>query len=223
MGGVSETPRTARSAHPTDHIVNQPLAIQRQAQPTTKRKDKSPIRESFRSLLSVFKKGNGASKGKAGAKQGPFARDQPGDASPMVSKALVGRPSAPLDTTSPSTVGPRLSGPLLYFSRSAHFSSGSLIPPAWTACTATLEGNEITLLGSAMRENPTTHAISLSRCADVRSLSLGQLNDNERSVLLQEGDTREIRIFEILFEGRAREKFAVTSSRERAGWISAIW
>jgi hypothetical protein len=70
--------------------------------------------------------------------------------------------------------------------------------------------------------NPFIHTIRLSNCTDVRSLSSQQL-DAEECALLPKGDTKEPKVFEILFEGKAREKFAATSVRERAEWVSAIW
>ncbi|KAJ6609872.1 hypothetical protein B0H10DRAFT_453225 [Mycena sp. CBHHK59/15] len=61
----------------------------------------------------------------------------------------------------------------------------------------------------------------LKHCTDVRSLSSMKLDPEERALL--PGDVKDIKVFEILFEGRAREKFATTSIRERARWVSAIW
>jgi hypothetical protein len=63
--------------------------------------------------------------------------------------------------------------------------------------------------------------VVLKHCTDVRSLTADELDSEERALL--PGDIKDIKVFEVLFDGRVGEKFATTSIRERARWVSAIW
>jgi hypothetical protein len=67
------------------------------------------------------------------------------------------------------------------------------------------------------------HTIALSHCVDIHSLSHVQLDAEEAALLDAVADGGKMQVFEILFKGRSREKFAAKTVRERAGWISAIW
>ncbi|KAG1858133.1 hypothetical protein F4604DRAFT_1685009 [Suillus subluteus] len=71
--------------------------------------------------------------------------------------------------------------------------------------------------------NPSTHVLPLDGCTDVRSISLNRLDLDEKALLPTQTDQSEPKVFELLFEGRRREKFAASSSQERARWVSAIW
>lgn len=184
-----------------------PLAVPVQhAHYISQKKEKSPIRQSFRNLFSVFKKATGGGKG--------ATHDDLPTVPPVLS--IFKNPSSSRPT-------PRVfSGPLLYLWR-PRYSSEALIYPRWITCTAILENDRITIASMDPQSSPTLHTIYLSHCSDVRSLTVQQLDPSENSSLQQRKDIDELRVFEILFEGRAREKFAATSVRERAGWVSAIW
>ncbi|KAJ7725866.1 hypothetical protein DFH07DRAFT_249461 [Mycena maculata] len=164
---------------------------------------KSPIRQSFRSLLAVFKKGSGLRVGKS-----KLVQNLP--------------PNATLSADDPFTVstksfpGPRLAGSLFYLVRSP--ATPQVPPPVWTFCSAVLEGDVVHLTWPT---TPSTHSVLLKHCTDVRSLLSSQLDPEEKALL--PGDVKDLKVFEILFEGRGPEKFATTSVRERARWVSAIW
>lgn len=186
------------------------------------KKDRSPIGQSFRNLFSAFKKGKGVIKDRVLSS----TRYISGDLSPR-SSSFAGDPFLAQDTPGservPDKPVPPYSGPLLYLSRSTDSPMASTMLPVWTACTATLEGGNILITWFTVQGNPSTHIISLSECADVRSLALSEINPDERALLPVTADSEDLRVFEVLFEGKAREKFAARSVQERAGWVSAIW
>ncbi|KAG2345515.1 hypothetical protein BDR05DRAFT_988614 [Suillus weaverae] len=66
-------------------------------------------------------------------------------------------------------------------------------------------------------------ALHSDGCTDVRSISLNRLDLDEKALLPTPTDQSEPKVFELLFEGHRREKFAASSSQERARWVSAIW
>ena len=53
-----------------------------------------------------------------------------------------------------------------------------------------------------------------------RSLAPADMDEAERRLLPSEPEWK---VFELLFEGRPRERFAARSLTERATWVSAIW
>jgi len=172
----------------------------------SQKKDKSPIRQSLRNLFSVFKKVNVS--GKYKLNESTTAINLPGQ---------ILTSSSVLDFKPP---GRKRTGPLLYLSRTSQPSSSFPILPVWTACSVTVESNTMVISWLTSHGNPSFHTIQLSNCTDVRSLSSQQLDAEECALL---PDTEEFKVFEILFEGRPREKFAAISVRERAEWVSAIW
>ncbi|KAG6866762.1 hypothetical protein C0991_011421 [Blastosporella zonata] len=179
------------------------------------KKEKSPIRRSFYSLVSALKKVN-LRKGKQIERPlSSFRRQHP--------PALDDHPglSAPPVLRSRSR---KLASSLLHLSRTPLLlTDSSDLKPVWTSCTATLEPDTIVVVGRTPHGNPSAYIIELSNCTDVRSLSLQQLDSNESAMLPRKGEHDEFKVFEILFEGRPREKFAANSVQERAGWVSAIW
>jgi hypothetical protein len=196
-------PRKSRFAHAPS---GKPLGVPTQNPSSfSQKKDKSPIRRSFRNLFSAFKKATGSAKG--------VAHDDT-----TVPPALSGfrNPSSSKATFR------AFAGPLLYLSRAPHSPE---VPTSsrWIPCTATLDNDRIIITSTTPQIDPTSHIIYLSHCADVRSLTVQQLDPCESVLLQQRKDIDDLRVFEILFEGRAREKFAAISVRERAGWVSAIW
>lgn len=161
------------------------------------KKDRSPIRQSIRNLLSVLKKGT------TGLSKKPDDKPAPED------------PPQVKETSKPP---PRKNqtGSLLYLTR----EQGSL---AWTTCNVTLQENKIALASFTPNMELYLHEIPLSHCADIHSLSHHQLDATEAALLDVAADSAKMKLFEILFEGRSKEKFAAKSVKERAGWISAIW
>ncbi|GLB37676.1 hypothetical protein LshimejAT787_0407270 [Lyophyllum shimeji] len=177
------------------------------------KKERSPIRQSFRNLLSVFKKAN--------------IRKAKQDEEPPLSSFrrqhqpfMDDLPAAPPVLRSRSR---KLTSSLLYLSRPPQLPSSSPILPVWTSCTATLESDSIVISSFTAQGNPSVHSIQLSNCADVRSLSTQQLDPAESALLPRRRENQELKVFEILFEGRPREKFAANSVQERAAWVSAVW
>ncbi|KAG6813383.1 hypothetical protein H0H92_011649 [Tricholoma furcatifolium] len=184
----------------------------------TAKNDKSPIRQSFRNLFSALKKVN-LRKGKhierplsSFKKQHhPIINDHPGLNAPPVFRSR----------------SRKLTSSLLYLSGYSQLQgTPDTLMPVWSSCTATLEPDSIVISGLTPHGNPSVHIIELSNCTNVRSLPIEQLNPEESALLPRKGgkDGRdEFKVFEILFEGRPREKFAANSVQERAGWVSAIW
>ncbi|KAF9464939.1 hypothetical protein BDZ94DRAFT_1307379 [Collybia nuda] len=184
-----------------------PLAVPLQhAPPASRKKEKSPIRRSFRNLFLVLKKATTGSKNDI---QGDFISTLP-----VLSTVKSSPPSGHINRI--------FSGFLLYLLRPPCLSETS-VSPCWIPCTATLEDGRIIIAPTSTQGFFVTHTIYLSHCADVRSLTVQQLDPNENVLLQQRKDINDLRVFEILFEGKAREKFATTSIRDRAGWVSAIW
>jgi hypothetical protein len=180
------------------------------------KKEKSPIRQSIKNLLLVLKKGTIGLSKKSDDKLGvPYvglqSKEEENSSSSSewptneVRETLKSRPS-----------GKKQTGSLLYLSG----EQGSL---AWTTCNVTLEGNKIVLASFTPNMDLYVREIILSTCADIYSLSHVQLNADEAALLHAMADGGKMKIFEILFKGRSKEKFAAKTVRERAGWISAIW
>jgi hypothetical protein len=102
-------------------------------------------------------------------------------------------------------------------------STASSILPVWTSCNITLHTPHILITWYTIHGNPSTHVLPLDGCTDVRSISLNRLDLDEKALLPTQTDQSEPKVFELLFEGRRKEKFAASSSQERARWVSAIW
>ncbi|KAF8894104.1 hypothetical protein BD779DRAFT_1798013 [Infundibulicybe gibba] len=168
--------------------------------------DKLPIRESLRNLLSVFKKG------KPRLDLKPKTHEYQDTGLPEVSRP----------TNKEQLVPPRFSGPLWYLP--SELSLDHATPHAWVNCMVTLEGGRLSISAptDSMGAIPMLHIVSLSHCTDVRSLA-PNMNGEEYHTLPTHNEGEDLKFFEILFEGRAREKFAAYSNHKRADWISAIW
>ncbi|EAU91449.2 hypothetical protein CC1G_01938 [Coprinopsis cinerea okayama7 len=114
--------------------------------------------------------------------------------------------------------------------------------PLWTTSTITLKDAKITVSwfsdtdGGGTTMIPCIHEIDLVGCSDIRSIDLNALDPAAVQALDAWGsagkgrghagegeDEDELKVFEILFERKPREVFAVRSVRERAKWISAFW
>lgn len=191
-----------------------------------KGKGKSPIRQSFRSLLSVFSKKGRLSKDLSGA----LTPDSLDDGVPISSlRSPSARKLEPLHipTTSQAQKSATVacntpfslhSGRLFHMSRPSPDSF-----PVWTDCTVLLHPSHMLVTWMTSQSNPSTSIVTLAQCTDVRSLALADLVAEERDLLPSTCEPTELWIFELLFEGKAREKFAAVSIKERAAWVSAIW
>lgn len=184
-------------------------------------KGRSPIRQSFRNLLSVFTK-----KGRATGKD---MRDEGMDISALLpSRTPKLEPlSIPCDTQAfLSSAEVACNTPLaLYCGKLLHLSSPSSPEalPVWTTCNVALHAEHMLVTWETFRGNPSTSIITLAQCTDVRSLTLSDLDVVEYDLLPTGPESTEPKIFELLFEGKARQKFAALSVKERAGWVGAIW
>ena len=196
--------------------------------PSGERKDKGrlPIRESFRNLLSVFKRSKPTLKdlppprhARAPAPS-PTKTDDAGLRKPDGLTLQIPQSGRADDDKivciSPIEAHKGKAGPLLYLSR----IPGSDLPPIWMACNAQLHSTHILVTWDTPQGNPSPRLVPFTACTDVRSLTPSDLDPTERA-LLPAGQTW--KVFEIIFEGRAGEKFAANSLTERATWVSAIW
>ncbi|KAI0744222.1 hypothetical protein C8Q80DRAFT_1258267 [Daedaleopsis nitida] len=233
--GAGGTP--ARRNGDANASVREAVVVQK------KDKGRSPIRQSFRNLLSVFKKNKPpGAPSKEGSPQPPDR--SPRRSSPLAHRELGGdavpvlyhKPAPPSLTLqipqdtdvpvrvqderivciSPVSAHTGKQGPLLYLSRIPL----SNIPAVWMECSAQLHSTHILVTWETSQGNPAPKLVPFTACTDVRSLAPGDVNETERAMLPAE---TEWKVFELLFEGRARERFAARSLTDRATWVSAIW
>ncbi|KAF5389461.1 hypothetical protein D9757_004252 [Collybiopsis confluens] len=117
-----------------------------------------------------------------------------------------------ISTLQSTPSGSRLFGSLLWLSMDE--CSGL---PAWRSCTAALERGALRITYSA-NNNVQSLSIQLQQCSDVRSLTsleaVAPLPTTEHGV--------EPKVFELVF-GEDSEKFAASSIRDRANWVSSVW
>ena len=180
------------------------------------KREKSPIRQSIKNLLSVLKKGTIRLSKKSDDKLGvPYVgpRSMEGESKSSSSEWPTNQAK---ETSKSRRSGKKQTGSLLYLAG----EQGSL---AWKTCNVTLEGNRIVLASFTPNMDLYVREIILSHCVDVYSLSHVQLDADEATLLNEVTDGGKMKVFEVLFKGRSREKFAAKTVRERAGWISAIW
>ncbi|KAF8919910.1 hypothetical protein CPB85DRAFT_1429389 [Mucidula mucida] len=172
------------------------------------KKDKSSVRQSFRNLMGLFKKGDSK-----------FKVNQVFNAKRLSSSnaaSLVSRSTIP-----PSYVC--MTGTVLYMARVADGSSPSSVLPVWTTATAALKLPELLISSVSINGHPDTHSLPLKDVSDVRSLIAHQIDPDELAMLPKDYDLDDLRFFELVFDGRPMERFAVTSIHERADWVSSIW
>lgn len=184
-------------------------------------KDKTGhLRESFRNLLSVFKKA------KLPSKPRDKSPSQEASSASNGTNAIPPYPKASAEKHTPrfDTSVLHYSSPLLYLSRPpSSDTSASRILPVWTPCTAQLRNDHIVLTWLTAHGNPFTHTIPLVSCTDVHSLALGELRPEEKALLPSMSQSKEHQIFEIAFHGKPLEKFSANTLQERAEWVTAIW
>ncbi|KAH8107755.1 hypothetical protein BXZ70DRAFT_9414 [Cristinia sonorae] len=189
-------------------------------------KGRSPIRQSFRNLLSALgKRAKGMGKDHSASAASRSTVSICLDSPPLPSSANtrgihLDIPSTNTSKSSssgmPACITPTAlhTGPLLYLCNP--IAVGGL--PIWVDCTAILHSSHIVVTWFTSHDNPSTTMITLPQCTDVRSLALADLDLDEKSMLPTRPNVGELKVFELLFEGRGREKFAAFSVTGRAGW-----
>lgn len=178
-----------------------------------KMKDRSPLRDSFRNLISLF--------GKKGNRKDDVIPSLPYDSGLDVSLASakenssLGSPWTGISKKQLSV--PLRCGPVLYLSPPISDS----VLPVWTDCNASLHQDHILLEWKSAQGNPLSSKIPLSESKDVRSVTKSRTNITEKQLLPDNG--REAYLFEIIYADGSKEKFALYSVAERSSWVTAIW
>ncbi|KAJ7084343.1 hypothetical protein B0H15DRAFT_742469, partial [Mycena belliarum] len=134
------------------------------------KKDKSPIRQSFRNLLAVLKKGSGLRGGRSKLESIKTISRSP----PRLETCLP-IPLSPGDPFTVSTISlpsDQSAGLIFYLSRLPETA------PVWTLCSASLETDTLHLTWPTTGTS-STHSILLKHCTDVRSLTSKQLGPEE--------------------------------------------
>jgi hypothetical protein len=193
-------------------------------------KKTSPLRQSFRNLLSVFKKGKRFGKEKvepyiypkeaalsfpdeklskipprAKHESDPFAPD-----SGSLGSRICTSPTYSLHT-----------GPLLHLSQPTTASSPIL--PVWIPCDAVLHQSHILLTSATTQGIRRTDVVSLRACTDVKSLASGDIGAEQKALLPTIENSAVPKVFELVFDGKEKQRFAVPTVKDRAAWVSAIW
>ncbi|TFK54483.1 hypothetical protein OE88DRAFT_1200674 [Heliocybe sulcata] len=230
---------SSRSCHPAQNTVSrrstQEKILPGLPPPTFQGKGgkpRSPLRQSFRNLISVFKKNKSLSNDKVdlGAS---LLLQYPGVRQDSSYSSDSSRRGMPHSTTmvKPTSSGPSrlMTGSVLYLSRPSSDSRSTRILAVWSSCTATLFPAYILLTSFSTQNNPLSRTVSLAGCTDVRSINMNDLMEDDKAMLPSSsggvGDdrSREPRVFELLFDSSRKEIFASSSVKERAAWVSAIW
>ena len=193
-------------------------------------KKTSPLRQSFRNLLSVFKKGKRFGKEKVEPyiypnETGPSFPDE------NLSK-IPPRAKHESDLFAPNcgSLGSRIctsptyslhTGPLLHLSQPT--SASSPILPVWIPCDAVLHQSHILLTSATTQGIRRTDVVSLRACTDVKSLTSGDIGAEQRALLPAMENSAIPKVFELVFDGKEKQRFAVPTVKDRAAWVSAIW
>lgn len=180
-------------------------------------KKSSPSGYSFRNLVSVLVKGKHTPTSTDSQRTSRHAH-QRDELLNIATKNLTKEQIACITPTNLK------SGPLLYLARGTRdvFSSPAL--PVWTATTAKLHQKHLLVTWETSHGNPSTRIIDLSELVDVSSLSSNEIGADERDLLPRFSTMgRNVKLFEIQFNGKRSERFAAYSAEQRTGWVDAIW
>lgn len=192
-------------------------------------KKTSPLRQSFRNLLSVFKKGKLYGK----EKMESYSKE-PKPSFP--NKKLPGIPPAAEHEHDPfaissETLGSRIctsptyslhTGALLHLSPPTTASSPTILP-VWIPCDAVLHRSHLLLTSATTQGIPRTDVVSLRACTDVKSLTPGEIGIEQRAMLPAMENSKNPRVFELIYDGKEKQLFAAPTVKDRAAWVSAIW
>jgi len=193
-------------------------------------KKTSPLRQSFRNLLSVFKKGKRPGKEKVE----PYTYPKETSLSFPDEKSSKIPPRAKNDSDpfapNSGSLGSRIctsptyslhTGPLLHLSQPTSVSSPIL--PVWIPCDAVLHQSHILLTSATTQGIRRTDVVSLRACTDVKSLTSGDIGIEQRALLPTLENSADPKVFELIFDGKEKQRFAAPTVKDRAAWISAIW
>jgi hypothetical protein len=227
---ADNSPR-AWSAHVTRNTPVRPrlAGTDLSTPPARAEKKTSPLRQSFRNLLSVFKKGRRFGKEKLESYSVPTAEPS------SLHKQMPSNPSEEEREPDPFTVdsgglGSRICtspthslhmGPLLHLSISA--SSSPSILPVWIACDAVLHGSHVLLTTTTTQGIQSTAVVSLRACTDVKSLAPGEIGAEQTALLPAMENSTDPKVFELVFDGKENRRFAAPTVKDRAAWVSAVW
>lgn len=194
-------------------------SVSRTARSPRKAKNKKspPAGYSFRNLVSVLTKGKHTVASSDGQRPSKNVY-QKEELLHIATKNLTKEQIACITPTSLK------SGPLLYLARGTQNVVSSPSLPVWTPTTAKLHEKHLLVTWETSHGNPSTRIIDLSSLVDACSLSLNEIGAEERSLLPTFSDMgRDLKVFEIQFNGKRSERFAAYSAEQRTGWIDAIW
>ncbi|KAA1473948.1 hypothetical protein DENSPDRAFT_931311 [Dentipellis sp. KUC8613] len=191
-------------------------------------KKRSPLRQSIRNFISLIsKKGKSSSKDNSDGLSLVQSIDKLLPKIPAldpfldVPAASFRQQDGSQSTVCTSPTYALFSGPVLHLSRRSNIMSPVL--PVWTTCDAVLHAHHILLTTHTSRGTPTTEIVSLTGCTDVRSVPSRELADEEYGLLPTQTSVENPKVFEVCFAGRDPERFAASSVKGRAAWVSAIW
>ena len=194
-------------------------------------KKTSPLRQSFRNLLSVFKKGKrfGKEKVEPYTYQKEIVPSFP-DEKKSKTTPRAEHESDPFDLnngslgsricTSPTAYSLHM-GPLLHLSLPT--STSSPILPVWIPCDAVLHRSHVLLTSATAQGIRRTDVVSLRACTDITSLASGDIDVEQRALLPTMENSADPKVFELLFDGKEKQRFAAPTVKDRAAWVSAIW
>jgi hypothetical protein len=195
--------------------------------PAKVEKKTSPLRQSFRNLLSVFKKGRRL------GKENMESNGAPSESEPPVERVSSG-PLKREHDSDPFTFGgggpssricasPTYSlhrGSLLHLSP---LTPASPILPVWVTCDAALHGSHILLTTATTQGIQSTVVVSLRACADIKSLAPNEIAAEQKALLPAMENSTDPKVFELFFDGKESQLFAAPTVKDRAAWVSAIW
>ena len=196
--------------------------------PAKVEKKTSPLRQSFRNLLSVFRKGRRMGKEKIESNGAPRESEPPVE---QVSTGPLKLEHEPDPFTFDGSGGPSSRicasptyslhrGPLLHLSPPAPASS---ILPVWVTCDAVLHGSHILLTSATTQGIQSTVVVSLRACTDIKSLAPDEIAAEQRALLPAMEESSDPKVFELFFDGKESQRFAASTVKDRAAWVSAIW
>ncbi|KLO14276.1 hypothetical protein SCHPADRAFT_322744 [Schizopora paradoxa] len=186
------------------------------SRPLSQMKAHTPLRESFRNLMSLFGK-----KGK------PKEGTSPASSVYTLDPFLVNQGSP----RNMSATGPQLVASPIIENLAPPLKTGSVLylfpqqaegpHPVWSNCTASLHPDRILIRWLSAFGNPSRHEIRLEPSANVHSLTWAEVDHTERMLLPEEMDGAHV--FELVLDSGVREKFATASVADRSLWVSLIW